>query len=107
MTRRTETGDTIMTTEKASRGTWLAASLHGRSATEDTTETTVTYVMSSTPKMHTAKSKDNTEIGSVKSKNSVMKGTMIIMVLPLSNLTRKGHRKWDTSPEVLRHIPYS
>jgi hypothetical protein len=52
MTRRTETRVTMMTTGRAFMGTQPAASLHERSAAEDTTETTVTYVMSSVPKMH-------------------------------------------------------
>jgi hypothetical protein len=41
--------------------------------------------------------KAGTENGSVKSKNNVMKGTIIIMVLTTTNLTGKGHPKWDTS----------
>jgi hypothetical protein len=105
MTRRMETGDTMMTTGKASRRTWLAASLHMRSAAEDATESTVTYVTSSVPEMHVTESKASAKIGNMKSKNNTMKGTMIIMVLTMTNLTGKGHWKWDTSQEVSRHIP--
>jgi hypothetical protein len=105
MTRRTETRDTMMTTGKAFRGTQPAASLHMRSTGEDATEKTTTYVMSSVPKMHATESKASAEIGSVKSKNNTMKGTVIIMVLCTTNVTRKGHRKWDTSQEASRHIP--
>jgi hypothetical protein len=64
---------------------------------EDTIETTATYAMSSMLEMHMDKSKAGGEIGNVKSKNNAMKGTMIIMVLTTTNLTKKGHRKWDTS----------
>jgi hypothetical protein len=41
---------------------------------EDVTETTATYVMSSAAEMHTAESKDDAEIRTVKSKKNVMKG---------------------------------
>jgi hypothetical protein len=85
------TGDMMMTTRKAFGGTPPAASLHMRSAAEDTTGTTATYATSSAPNMDTAKSKAGTEIGSVKSMNSVMKGTMVIGVLIMTNLTDKGH----------------
>jgi hypothetical protein len=105
MTKRTETGDTMMTTRKAFRGTQPAASLHRRSAAEDAIETTTTYVTSSTTEIHAADLKTGVEIGSVKGKNSAMKGTMIIMVLTTTNLTGKGHRKWDTSQEASMHIP--
>jgi hypothetical protein len=64
-----------------------------RSATEDAIETTVTYAMSFAPEMHVAESKVDAEFRSVKSKNSAMKGTMIIMVLTTTNLTGSGHRK--------------
>jgi hypothetical protein len=47
--------------------------------------------------MHVAKLKTDAEIRSVKSKNSAMKGTMIIMVLATTNLTRSIHQKGDTS----------
>jgi hypothetical protein len=43
----------------------------------------------------------------VKSKNTMMKGTMIIMVLTLTNLIGSGHRKQDTSQEASRHIPWT
>jgi hypothetical protein len=33
------------------------------------------------------------------------KGTMIIMVLTMTNLTGSFHRKWDISQEASRHIP--
>jgi hypothetical protein len=92
MTRRTETEVMMMTIEKAFMGTQPVASLHGRSVAEDTIETTATYTMSSTLKMHAAESKADAEIKSMKSKNSAMKGTMIIMVLTMTNLTGSGHR---------------
>jgi hypothetical protein len=72
---------------------------------EDATETTMTYKTSSASEMHAAESKAGAEIRSMKNKNNTMKETMIIMVLTTTNLTRKGHRKWDTSQEVSRHIP--
>jgi hypothetical protein len=97
MTRRTETRVTMMTTERAFMGTQPAASLHERSAAEDTIETTVTYSLSSVPKMHMVELKAGAKIGSVKRKNTAMKGTMITMVLTMTNLTRSDHRKRDTS----------
>jgi hypothetical protein len=57
----------------------------------------MTYVMSSAVEMHVAELKADTEIGSVKSKNNVMKGTMISTVLTMTNLTGSSHRKRDTS----------
>jgi hypothetical protein len=105
MTRRTETGVMMMTTEKAFLGTHLAASLHKRSAAEDVTEATMTFAMSSTAEMHATELKDDTNIGSVKSKNCKMKGNMIIMVFTMTNLTGSGHQKRGTSQEASRHIP--
>jgi hypothetical protein len=90
MTRRTETGVMMMTTSRVLIGTRPAASLNKRSAAEDATETTMV-------EMHMAKLKTDAEIRSVKSKNSAMKGTMIIMVLAMTNLTRSIHQKGDTS----------
>jgi hypothetical protein len=95
----------MTTTEKAFVGTQPVASLHGRCIAEDTIETTATYTMPSTLEIHAAKLKDGAKIGSMKSKNSAMKGTMIIMVLTRTKLTRSGHRKWDTSQEASRQIP--
>jgi hypothetical protein len=97
MTKMMETGVMMMTTGKAFVVIRLAASLHRRSVTEDATETITTYVTSSVPEMHVAESKASAEIGSVKRKNSAMKGTMIIMVFTMTNLTGSGHRKQDTS----------
>jgi hypothetical protein len=99
------TGVMTMTTGKVFMGTWPAASLHARSMAKDTAETTMIYMTSSAPEMHAAESKTGTEIGSVKSKNSVRKGTMIIMVLTMTNLTGSNHRKRDTSQEVSGHTP--
>jgi hypothetical protein len=73
-----------------------AVSLHRRCAVEDTMETTAIYVTSSATEIHVAEFKAGAEIRSVKSKNSVMKGTMITMVLIMTNLTRSGRRKQDT-----------
>jgi hypothetical protein len=97
MTKMTETGVMMMTTGKVLVGTRPAASLYRRSRAEDATETTVTHAMSSTVGMHTAELKVGTEIGSVKRKNSVIKGTMVTMVLTTTNLTGSSHRKRDTS----------
>jgi hypothetical protein len=105
MTRRAETGVIIMTTGKVLMGTRLAASLHQRSMAEDATEATVTYVMSSTVEMHVAKLKAGTKIESVKSKNDMIKETMITTVLTMTNLTRSSHRKWETSQEVSKCTP--
>jgi hypothetical protein len=88
----------MMTTGRVLVGTQPAASLHRRSATDDTTETTVTYVTSSPVEMHAARLKT----GSVKSKNSKKKGTMITMVLTMTNLTGSSHQKWDISQEASR-----
>jgi hypothetical protein len=104
MTRRTGTGVTMMTTGRVLVGTWPVASLHRRSAIEDTTETTVTYVTSSATEMHVAELKTGAKIGSMKSKNSAMKGTMIIIVLTMTNLTGSVHQKGDTSQEASRRI---
>jgi hypothetical protein len=94
----------MMTIRKAFVGTRPKASLHRRSVVEDATETTVTYATSSAPEMHVDELKAGAEIGNVKSKNIVMKGTIIIMVVTTTNLTGIGHQKQDTSQEVSRHI---
>jgi hypothetical protein len=76
-------------------GTRPVASLHRRSVVKDIADTTVSYATSSVPKMHKAELKAEAQTESVKSKNSAMKGTMIIMVLTTTNLTgtvtRSGH----------------
>jgi hypothetical protein len=105
MTRRMETGVMMVTTGRAFVGYRLAASLHGRSAVEDAAETTVIHMTSFTAEMHAAEEKADAEIGSVKSKNSAMKGTIIIMVLTMTNLTGSGFQKRVTSQEASRHIP--
>jgi hypothetical protein len=61
--------------------------------------------MSSALEMHMAESKTDVEIGSVKSKNSARKGTMIIIVLTMTKLTGSNHQKRDTPQEVSRHTP--
>jgi hypothetical protein len=81
----------MVTIRRVFMGTRPAASLHGKSVTKDTEETTAIYARSFTLEMHAAGSKTSTEIGSMKSKNYVRKGTMIIMVLTMSNLTGSGH----------------
>jgi hypothetical protein len=91
MTRRTKTWVMMMATMRVHMWTWLEASLHRRSAAEDATETTMTYMMSSAVEMHAAGLKIDAEIRSGKSKNSVMKGTRITMVLTMTNLTGSGH----------------
>jgi hypothetical protein len=68
-------------------GTRPVASLHRRSVVKDIADTTVSYATSSVPKMHKAELKAEAQTESVKSKNSAMKGTMIIMVLTTTNLT--------------------
>jgi archaellum biogenesis protein FlaJ (TadC family) len=102
MTRRTETGVMMMATERVLVGTQPAASLHWRSTAEDATETTVTYAMSSATEMHVVVLKTGAEIGSMKSKNNTMKGTMITMVLTMTILTRSGHQERDIFQEASR-----
>jgi hypothetical protein len=84
------TGVMMVTIGRVFMGTRPAASHHGRSMAMDIVETTVIYATSFTLEMHAAGSKTGTEIGSMKSKNYVRKGTMIIMVLTTSNITRSG-----------------
>jgi hypothetical protein len=95
MTRRTKTGVMMMTTWRVLMGTRLVASLHQMSTAEDATKTIVTYMTSSAVGMHAAELKTGAEIGSVKSKNSEMKGTMITMIHTMTNLTGSGHQKKD------------
>jgi hypothetical protein len=92
----------MMTTRRVFMGTRLAASVHRRCAAEDAIETTVIYVMSSAAKMRATELKTGTKIGSVKSKKSAMKGTMITMVLAMTHLTKSGQQKWDISQEASR-----
>jgi hypothetical protein len=93
------------TTGRLFMGTRPVASLHEWSMAEGTTETIMIYVMSSVPEMHVAGSKTSTEIESVKSKNCGRKGIMIITVLTITNLTRSGQQKWETSQEASSHTP--
>jgi hypothetical protein len=95
----------MMTIGRVLMGTQPAASLHRRSTTEDATETTMTYMTSSTLEMHAAELKTSAEIESVNRKNNTMKGIMIIMVLTMTNLTGSGHQKRDISQEVSRRTP--
>jgi hypothetical protein len=57
----------------------------------------MTYTTSSAVEMHPVELKANTKIVSVKSKNNVMKGTMITTVLTMTNITGSGHRNRDTT----------
>jgi hypothetical protein len=70
----------MMTTGKVLMGTRPTASLRWRSATEDATEMTVTYVTSSAAEIHMAGSRTNTETESMTRSSDVTKGTMTIMV---------------------------
>jgi hypothetical protein len=62
MTRRIVIGVMMVTTRRAFVGTQPVASLHRRSTTEDAAETTVAYVTSSAPEMHTTESKAGAKI---------------------------------------------
>jgi hypothetical protein len=95
----------LMTTGRVLMGTQPAASLHHRSIAEDAIEATVTYATTSMVEMHTAGLKTGAEIESVKSKNNVIKGTMITMVLTMTNLTGSGHQKRDIFQEASRRTP--
>jgi hypothetical protein len=95
----------MMTTRRVLMGTRPVASLHQRSTAKDATETTTTYAMSFVVEMHVTKLKTGAEIKRVKSKNSTMNGTMITIVLTMTNLTGSGHQKWDISQEASRHTP--
>jgi hypothetical protein len=105
MTRGTDTRVMMITSKKVFMGTQPVASLHWRSTAKDTTETIVTYTMSSAAEMHTTKLKAGAKIGSVKSKNNALKGTMITTILITTNLTGSGCCMRDTSQEASRHTP--
>jgi hypothetical protein len=55
--------------------------------------------------MHMAGLKTGTKIGSVMSRSSVMRGTMTIMALTMTNLTDSVLQKRDTSQDVSWLIP--
>jgi hypothetical protein len=55
--------------------------------------------------MHVAGLKTGTKIGSVMSRSSVMRGTMTIMALTMTNLTDSVLQKRDTSQDVSWLIP--
>jgi hypothetical protein len=103
MSRRTEIGVMMETTERVLMQTRPVGSLHQRGMAEDAMETTMTYMTPSVAEMHVAELKTGTGIESVKSKNGTMKGTMITTVLTWSNLTGSSHRKRDISQEASRH----
>jgi hypothetical protein len=100
MTRRTKTGVTRMITDIVPMETWPAASLHRRSVVEGMVGTIVTSATSSATEMHTAGLKTATEIMSVMSRSSVIKGTMTIMAPTMTNLTGSILQKGDTFQEV-------
>jgi hypothetical protein len=97
MTRMTEIGVMMMTTGRVLMGTHPVASLHQRSAAKEAIEIITTYTMSSTVEMHVAELKTSAKIRSMKSENNAMKGTMITMVLTMTNLTESCHQKRDIS----------
>jgi hypothetical protein len=84
---RTETGVMSLTTSNVPARTQPTTSLHQRNTAEGIVGTTVTCVMSSTTEMHAIGSKIGTESKSAWNKNNAMRGTMIIMVPTMTNLT--------------------
>jgi hypothetical protein len=100
MIRRTEIRITKMTTVRVPVGTRPVASLHKRSMAKSVVETTVTYTTSSMVEMHAVRSKAGAKIGSVMSKNSAERGTMITMAPTITSLTDSFLLKEGTFQEV-------
>jgi hypothetical protein len=93
------------TTGRVRVGTQTAASLHRRSMAKDVTGMTETCATSSAVEMHVAGSITGAKSLSAMSSNDMMRGTMIIMVLPMTNLTDSAPRMSGTTHKESRPFP--
>jgi hypothetical protein len=96
MTRGTKIGVTKMTTGTVPVRTRPAASLHHRSTIKGMAGITETCMMSSTVEMHMAGLKIGAKIGSMPSRSSARRGTMIIVAHTMTNITGSILQKRDT-----------
>jgi hypothetical protein len=86
-TAKTEYGVTSLTTGGVPTGTQPVASLHQRSTAEGVIGMTATCATSSAAQMRMAGSKFDAKSKSAWSRNDTTRGTMIIMVRTMTNLT--------------------
>jgi hypothetical protein len=93
---------TSLTTNRVHMGTQLAISLHQRNAAEGGIGMTEICVTSSTAEMHVIGLTTGARSVSAWSKNDMMRGTMIIMVPSMTNLTNRAPLKEGTTQEESR-----
>jgi hypothetical protein len=92
-TETAESGVTSLITDRVPMGTRPVASLHRRCMAEGMIGMTVTCVTSSMIEMHAFGSKTGAKSESACSGNDTMKGTMLIMVPTMTNLTNNAPLK--------------
>jgi hypothetical protein len=94
-----------MTTGRVPMGTRLAVSLHQRNAIEDETGMTETCMKSFASEMHATGLKTGARSMSALNRSSVKKGTMIIIVPIMINLTDSTLPKKDATQEESKLFP--
>jgi hypothetical protein len=99
----TKHGVKILTTGRVRTGTRLAVSLHQRNAAVGETGITMTCMTSSIAEMHTVGSR--TSVRSMSALSNVKRGTMIIMVPIMINLTDNALPREDAMREESRPFP--
>jgi Na+/glutamate symporter len=102
---RMETAVTSLTTGIVPTGTQPTSSLHWRSTSEGVVGTTMSCTTPSMAEMHAVGSKTGTERKSAWNKNSVSRGTMIIMVPIMTILTGSAPLKEGIIQEESKVIP--
>jgi hypothetical protein len=103
----TKYGVTSLTTDRVDVGTQPAVSLLQRSMTEGMIGMTETCAISSAVEMHMAGLTTGARSTSASSKTDVMRGTMIIVVLSMTNLTDSVPLKEGATWEESNPFPTS
>jgi hypothetical protein len=100
-----EGGVKALTIVRVRMGTRPAVSLHRRNVAEDETGMIEAYTTSSATEMHATGSKTSAKSETASNRNDTMKGTMIIMVPTMTNLTDNVPLKEDAMKEESKHFP--
>jgi hypothetical protein len=101
----TKHGVKIMTTARVRTGTRLAVSLHQRNTAVGETGITMTCMTSSIAEMHNIGSRTSVRSVSALIRSNVKRGTMIIMVPIMINLTDNALPREDAMREESRPFP--
>jgi hypothetical protein len=105
MTMTIETGVRSLTTGRVCAGTRPIVSLYRRSTAESVIGMTETCMTSSTVEMHMTGSKTGAQSESTLSRSGTMKGTVITIVLSMTNLTNNAPLKEGIMQEESKHFP--